>query len=135
MAGGKLQGLPTQEEMESAARRRAGPLVGISPLVRSGEGKETSSLLVIIAALESGLAERPAKRGRQFDTNLLRRAAEVLHAAGVPPTSGEKGRGPAVISEALCVPRDTARNIARRLAALMPAKDKTAVHTRSRSRT
>lgn len=134
MADGGLQGLPTRDEMEAAARRRAGPLVGISPLMRPGEGRETSTLLVIIAALEAGLAARPARRGRRLDTTLLRRAAEALHAAGVPPTSGEKARGPAVISKALRVPLDTARNIARRLAALMPSKDRAAVRARNRPR-
>lgn len=124
MAGVKLQGLPNRAELDAAALRRGGPKVGIKDFVPGGAGKETATLSLILDILEEGLAARPTKPGRKFDTGILRRALNALHCKGLPVTSGDKGIGPAWIAEKLQIPEATARSIARRLVALMPAQDK-----------
>jgi hypothetical protein len=116
MGRDRLRGLPPREAFEAAARVRTKARRLVATVTDIACGPDLGTVLAELRVVEEAQKFVPPARGRRFEADKLRRAAEALAAAAVPLTSGDRGIGPRVIAKALRVPEATARGIARRLA-------------------
>lgn len=123
MAGNELRGVPSREaqrlallEAEAEALRAYDAGQPANRVV-VGDDEQMVSVIPWLRTYLAAKAYERRTRGRTLEVDKLLAAAEALMAKGQPLTTGNNGRGPAVVAEALRVPLDTARNLCRRLAA------------------
>lgn len=124
MAGNELKGVPSRQAQQlalqdaEAAALRAHEAGQFANWVVVGDDEQLVSAVAWLRTYLAAKAYERRRRGRTLEVEKLLQTASALMAARQPLTTGDKGRGPAVVAGALSVPLSTARNLCRRLAAV-----------------